>query len=206
MHFVGIDLEGVLVPEIWIALAKKTGIEELKLTTRDIEEYSELMQIRIAVLKKNKIRAAELFSIASEIEPMEGAKNFLQELRSSYQVIILSDTFFNLSKPIFEKLNFPSVFCHKLLIDADGMISGMKKCADNHKMLTIEYMQRLNFHTIAIGDSYNDINMLKKADSGFLFRTTEEIAKKFPNFFICNSFDELKVKIDKTFNSIQENI
>ena len=202
MYFVGIDLEGVLIPEIWMALAEKTGIEELKLTTRDIEEYSELMKIRIEVLKKNKIKAKELFNIANEIEPVEGAKEFLEKLRSSYQVIVLSDTFFNLSKPIFAKLNLPSVFCHKLLVDSQGMVSGIKKCADNHKMLTIEYMKRLNFHTIAIGDSYNDINMLKNADHGILFRTTNEIEESFPNFFSCKTFETLKNKIDTIFSSI----
>ena len=206
MYFVGIDLEGVLVPEIWIALAEKTGINELKLTTRDIEEYSELMKIRIEVLKKNKIKAKELFNIANQIEPLEGAKEFLGELRRSYQVIVLSDTFFNLSKPIFAKLNLPSVFCHKLLIDSEGMVAGMQKCADNHKMLTVEYMKKLNFNTIAVGDSYNDINMLKCADHGILFRTTNDIKEKFPNFFNCKNFKILKNKIDTIFNSTEESV
>ena len=204
MHFVGIDLEGVLVPEIWLALAKKTGIKELKLTTRDVEEYSELMQIRIEVLRKNKIKAEKLFDIASDIQPVEGAKEFLEYIRNSYQVIVLSDTFFNLSKPIFRKLNSPTVFCHRLLVDNNGMISGMNKCAENHKMLTLEYMKRLNFYTVAVGDSYNDINMLNKADCGILFRTTSEIKKKHPTLFNCQDFNVLREKIDNTFNNLED--
>ena len=125
MNFIGIDLEGVLIPEIWVSLAEKTGINELKLTTKDISDYKELMKIRIDILKKKQIQSNLLFEIASEIKPYEGAIDFLSEIREKYQVIILSDTFFNLSAPVFKKLNYPTVFCHKLLIDESNMITGV---------------------------------------------------------------------------------
>lgn len=199
MNFLGIDLEGVLVPEIWVALAKKTGIEELKLTTKDISNYQELMEKRISVLNKNNIKANQLFEIASEINPYEGAYDFLSELRNNFQVIILSDTFSNLSKPIFQKLNAPTVFCHKLLVNKLGMISGIEMCIDQHKMLTLKYMNKLNFNTIAVGDSYNDIGMLSEARNGILFRSTPEIIKKYPEFNNYEDYNDLLKKIKTIF-------
>jgi len=199
MNFIGIDLEGVLVPEIWVALANKTGIEELKLTTKDISSYQELMEKRISVLNKNHIKADLLFKIASEINPYEGAYDFLSELRNNFQVIILSDTFSNLSKPIFKKLNTPTVFCHKLLVNQLGMISGIDMCIDQHKMLTLKYMNKLNFNTIAIGDSYNDIGMLSEAKNGILFRSTPEIIKKYPEFAKYEDYECLLKTIKNIF-------
>ena len=199
MNFIGIDLEGVLVPEIWVALANKTGIEELKLTTKDISSYQELMEKRISVLNKNHIKANLLFDIASEINPYEGAYDFLSELRNNFQVIILSDTFSNLSKPIFKKLNTPTVFCHKLLVNPLGMISEIEMCIDQHKMLTLKYMNQLNFNTIAIGDSYNDIGMLLEAKNGILFRSTPEIIKKYPEFDNYEDYNDLLKTIKNIF-------
>lgn len=200
MNFIGIDLEGVLIPEIWVALSEKTGIKDLQLTTKDIKDYKELMRIRIELLKKNKIQANALFEIAAKIEPYEGAKNFLSKIREKYQVIILSDTFFNLSSPIFKKLNYPNVFCHELLINRNNMISGMKLCIENHKKLTIKYMQALNFKTIAIGDSLNDLGMLEEAHFGILFRPSESIKNKYNKYYNCNTYTELSSKIEKVFN------
>ena len=199
MKFIGIDLEGVLIPEIWVALSNKTGISELKLTTKDIANYKELMKKRIALLNQNNIKADLLFQIASEIEPYDGAINFLSELRRNYQIVILSDTFFNLSQPVFEKLQFPTVFCHELIVNDKQMVSGIKLCIENHKKLTIKAMNKLNFKTIAIGDSLNDIGMLEEANKGILFRSSNEIINKFPQFESYESYDELLNIIKSTF-------
>lgn len=199
MNFIGIDLEGVLIPEIWVSLADKTGINELKLTTKDIGDYKELMKIRIDVLKKNQIKSNSLFEIASEIQPYEGALDFLSELRKIYQVIILSDTFFNLSAPVFKKLNYPTVFCHKLLIDESNMISGMEMCIEGHKKHTINSMNSLNFNTIAIGDSLNDLGMLQEADVGILFRSSNSIKSKYSQYFSCDTYNDLLKKIHEIF-------
>ncbi len=197
MYFIGIDLEGVLVPEIWQSLAQKTKVKELALTTKDIPNYEDLMNNRIKVLNKNKIRAKLLFDIAKKIKPFEGALTFLDELRQSNQVIVLSDTFYNLSQPIFKKLNFPSVLCHHLVVNKKGMISGMRRCTNEHKRKTISFMNKLNFKTITIGDSYNDINMLREAQYGVLFNSSKEITGKFPNFFSCNSYKVLLKNINE---------
>ena len=199
MNFIGIDLEGVLVPEIWVALANETGIEELNLTTKDISNYKELMEKRISVLNKNHVKADLLFKIASEINPYEGACDFLSELRNNFQIIILSDTFYNLSKPIFKKLNDPIFFCHELLVNNLGMISVIKMCIDQHKMLTLKYMNKLNFNTIAIGDSYNDIGMLSEARNGILFRSTTKIIKEYPEFDHYKDYSSLLKTIKNIF-------
>ena len=197
MHVIGIDLEGVLIPEIWEKLAKKTNIKELELTTKDIPDYQELMKNRIEVLKKKNIKAKELFSIAKSIKPFKGAEKFLSEIRKSHQVIILSDTFFNLSQPIFNKLKFPTVFCHHLIVDKKGMIKGMKMCAKNHKKKIINFMNKISKQTIAIGDSYNDLAMLKEARFGILFKSTKEIISKNNNFFTCDTYKVLSDTIKK---------
>jgi len=200
MNFIGIDLEGVLIPEIWVSLSEKTGINELKLTTKDISDYKELMKIRIDILKKNKIQSNLLFEIAEEIKPYQGALDFLSEVRKTYQVIILSDTFSNLSAPIFKKLNYPTVFCHKLLIDESNMISGIEMCIEEHKKHTLNCMNSLNFNTIAIGDSLNDLGMLQAADVGILFRSSGSIKSKYSQYFSCDTYSDLLKKIHKSFN------
>ena len=200
MNFIGIDLEGVLIPEIWVSLSEKTGINELKLTTKDISDYKELMKIRIDILKKNKIPSNLLFEIAEEIKPYQGALDFLSEVRKTYQVIILSDTFSNLSAPIFKKLNYPTVFCHKLLIDESNMISGIEMCIEEHKKHTLNCMNSLNFNTIAIGDSLNDLGMLQAADVGILFRSSGSIKSKYSQYFSCDTYSDLLKKIHKSFN------
>ena len=202
MNLVGIDLEGVLVPEIWVALAKKTGEKKLELTTKDIGDYKELMEHRIDVLKAKGIKAKELFDIAKDILPYKGAVEFLNEVRKYYQVIVLSDTFFNLSKNIFKKLNYPTVFCHTLKISNAGMVTGMNRCIKDHKKLTIKAMNDMNFNTLAIGDSYNDLSMLKEAKKGILFRSTEEIINNNPSYITCETYEDLLKKIHDFFKGI----
>ncbi|MDC3024273.1 bifunctional phosphoserine phosphatase/homoserine phosphotransferase ThrH [Alphaproteobacteria bacterium] len=205
MHFIGIDLEGVLVPEIWETLAKKTRIKELELTTKDIPSYPDLMTYRINVLNKKNIKAKLLFDIAKTIKPFKGALKFLTTIRKSHQVIILSDTFFNLSQPIFKKLNFPTVLCHHLLVNK-GMVVGMERCTVDHKRKTIKFMNKLSNRTIAIGDSYNDLNMLNEARYGILFKSTKKIISENKNFFSCNSYNSLlKVINKKHFEWTKEN-
>ena len=205
MNFIGIDLEGVLIPEIWVSLADKTGINELKLTTKDISDYKELMKIRIDVLKKNQIQSNLLFEVASELQPYDGALDFLSELRKKYQVIILSDTFFNLSAPVFKKLNYPTVFCHKLLIDENNMISGMEMCIEGHKKYTLNAMNAMNFNTIAIGDSLNDLGMLQEANVGILFRSSNSIKSKYSQYFSCDTYNDLLKKIYEIFKKNKDN-
>ena len=204
MNFIGIDLEGVLIPEIWVSLSEKTGIEELKLTTKDISDYKELMKIRIGLLRKNHINSNLLFQIASDIEPYEGAIDFLSNIREKFQVIILSDTFFNLSAPVFKKFNYPTVFCHKLLVDDNNMITGMEMCIEEHKKRTVNYMNSLNFNTIAIGDSLNDLGMLEVADTGILFRSSEKIKNLYNKYFSYDTYTELSDKIYEIFKTKKE--
>ena len=196
MHFIGIDLEGVLVPEIWESLAKKTKIKELELTTKDIPNYQDLMKYRIKVLNKKNIKAKLLFETAKTIKPFKGALSFLSTVRKNHQVIILSDTFFNLSQPIFKKLNFPTVLCHHLIVHK-GMIVGMKRCSTDHKRKTVNFMNKFIKNTIAIGDSYNDLNMLKEARFGVLFKSTKQIISDNKSFFTCNSYKVLLNVINK---------
>jgi len=205
VNFIGIDLEGVLIPEIWVSLSEKTGIKELKLTTKDISDYKELMKIRIDFLKKNQINSNLLFQIASEIEPYEGALEFLSSIREKYQVIILSDTFFNLSAPVFKKLNHPTVFCHKLLVDDNNMIGGWEMCIEEHKKRTVTYMNTLNFNTVAIGDSLNDLGMLEVADIGILFRSSDKIKSKYKQYYSCETYEELSKKIFEIFKTHEVN-
>ena len=197
LYFIGIDLEGVLVPEIWQNLAKKTKIKDLELTTKEIPNYDKLMKIRISVLKKEKIKAKSLFEIAKDIKPFKGAETFLSEIRKNFQVIVLSDTFFNLSQPIFKKLKFPTVVCHHLIIDSAGMIAGFKRCANDHKKKVVSLMNRINYNTIASGDSNNDITMLQEAKFGILFKSTKEIISKNRNLFKCDSYKDLLKTIEE---------
>ena len=194
MKIVCLDLEGVLVPEIWVSLSEKTGINELKWTTREIPDYDQLMQNRLQILKKNKILAKDLLHIANELDPLEGAVDFLENIRSNFQVIILSDTFYDIAKPLFHKLKFPTIFCHNLDIDQDGFIINYNIRIKDHKRLSVEAFTKLNFKTIAVGDSYNDLSMLRAADAGILFRSTKEI-KDNHKYYNCNSYNRLEEKI-----------
>ncbi len=182
MNIVCLDLEGVLVPEIWIAFADETKIPELKRTTRDEPDYSKLMQYRLDILKEHGLGIHEIQETIGKIDPMPGAKEFLDELRSITQVIILSDTFTQFAKPLMEKLAWPTLFCNELEIDGNGVITGFKLRLPDGKRNTVKALQSIGFETIASGDSFNDLGMIESSKAGFLFRTTDQIKKDYPQY------------------------
>ena len=188
---VTLDLEGVLVPEIWIAFAEKTGIEQLKLTTRDIPDYDELMTGRLAILNEHGLKLADIQEVIGTLAPLEGAKAFLDELRSITQVLILSDTFLEFAKPLMEQLAWPAIFCHDLEIDAEGRVANYQLRQPDQKRKAVAAFRSLNFRVIAAGDSYNDTTMLGEADTGFLFRSPDNVKAKFPQFRSAEEYDEL---------------
>ncbi len=186
-----LDLEGVLVPEIWVAFAEKSGIEELKKTTRDEPDYDKLMAYRIAVLKKYHMGLKEIQKTIEEIEPMEGAKAFLDELRTLCQVIIISDTFTQFTEPLMKKLGYPTIFCNTLEVADDGEITGFRMRCTPSKLKTVEALHSIGFETIASGDSYNDLGMIGASKAGFLFRSTEEIRKEHPELKAYETYEDL---------------
>ena len=188
---VTLDLEGVLVPEIWIAFAEKTGIEQLKLTTRDIPDYDELMTGRLAILNEHGLKLADIQEVIGTLAPLEGAKAFLDKLRSITQVVILSDTFLEFAKPLMEQLAWPAIFCHDLEIDAEGRVANYQLRQPDQKRKAVAAFRSLNFRVIAAGDSYNDTTMLGEADTGFLFRSPDNVKAKFPQFRSAEEYDEL---------------
>jgi phosphoserine/homoserine phosphotransferase len=190
-----LDLEGVLLPEIWIKFAEKTGVEELKLTTRDIPNYDELMNKRLSILKQNDFKLSDIKDVISTLEPLEGAIEFHQWLRSEFQVIILSDTFYQFVSPLMKKLDFPTLFCHQLVIDNDDSISGYKLRQANGKKEAVKALQKLNFKVVAAGDSYNDIGMLKQADMGILFDPPKNVIDDYPQFPVSNNYEDFKIKL-----------
>ena len=177
MNIVCLDLEGVLVPEIWIAFAEETGISELKRTTRDEPDYDKLMNYRINILKEHGLGLKEIQETIAKIDPMPGAKKFLDELREMTQVIIISDTFTQFAGPLMKKLGYPTIFCNSLEVADDGEITGFKMRIENSKLTTVKALQSIGYDTIASGDSHNDLGMIKASKAGFLFRSTEEIKK-----------------------------
>ena len=191
MDIVCLDLEGVLVPEIWIAFSKASGIEELKRTTRDEPDYNKLMHWRLGVLKDHGLGLREIQTTISTIDPMPGAKAFLDELRALTQVVILSDTFTQFAAPLMEKLAWPTIFCNSLVVDADGSITGFKMRTEKSKLSTVKALQSVGFDTIAAGDSYNDLEMIKASKAGFLFRSTEQIKRDNPTLPSFESYDDL---------------
>ena len=195
MKIVCTDLEGVLVPEIWINVALKTGIEELKLTTRDISDYDVLMRKRLNILDRNQLKLKDITDVIATMEPMAGALEFLDWLRSRTQVIIVSDTFNEFAKPLMAKLGWPTLFCNALTIDGTGAISGYNLRQQDGKRHVVAAMHSLNYEVIAMGDSYNDINMLKTARHGFLFRPPENIVTEYPQFPVATEYDQLKEKM-----------
>ena len=188
---VTLDLEGVLVPEIWIAFAEKTGIEQLKLTTRDIPDYDELMTGRLAILNEHGLKLADIQEVIGTLAPLEGAKAFLDELRSITQVVILSDTFLEFAKPLMEQLAWPTIFCHDLEIDAEGRVAKYRLRQPDQKRKAVAAFRSLNYRVIAAGDSYNDTTMLGEADTGFLFRSPDNVKAEFPQFRSAEEYDEL---------------
>ena len=196
MNIVCLDMEGVLVPEIWIAFAEETGIPELKKTTRDEPDYDKLMKYRINILKEHGLGLKEIQETIEKIEPMEGAKEFLDALRAETEVIILSDTFTQFAKPLMKKLGYPTIFCNTLEVE-DGMIVGHKMRVENSKYTTVKALQSIGFDTIASGDSYNDLGMIKASKAGFLFKSTDEIKKNNPDILAFDEYDDLLAAIEK---------
>lgn len=197
MNIVCLDLEGVLVPEIWIAFAEETGIPELKRTTRDEPDYDKLMNYRINILKEHGLGLKEIQETIAKIDPMPGAKEFLDELREITQVIIISDTFTQFAGPLMKKLGYPTIFCNSLEVAEDGEITGFKMRIENSKLTTVKALQSIGYDTIASGDSHNDLGMIKASKAGFLFRSTDEIKKEYPELPAFETYDELMAAIKK---------
>ena len=191
MNIVCLDLEGVLVPEIWIAFAEASGIPELKRTTRDEPDYDKLMAYRIAILKEHGLGLKEIQETIAKIDPMPGAKEFLDKLRAKTQVIIISDTFTQFAKPLMAKLGWPTIFCNTLEVAENGEIVGFKMRVEKSKYSTVKALQSVGFDTIAAGDSYNDLGMINASKAGFLFKSTEQIKKDNPNLGAFEEYDEL---------------
>lgn len=197
MNIVCLDLEGVLVPEIWVAFAEETGILELKRTTRDEPDYDKLMKWRLAILKEHGLGLKEIQQTIAKIKPMDGAKEFLDKLRAMTQVVIISDTFTEFAAPLMAKLGFPTIFCNSLETAENGEIIGYKMRVENSKYATVKALQSIGFETIASGDSYNDLGMIKASKAGFLFKSTEQIKKDNPNLPAYETYDELLSAIKK---------
>ena len=200
MDIVCLDLEGVLVPEIWIACAEASGIPELKRTTRDEPDYDKLMNWRLGILKEHGLGLKEIQETIAKIDPLPGAKKFLDELRSITQVIIISDTFTQFAKPLMEKLGWPTLFCNSLEVAENGEITGFKMRIENSKLTTVKALQSAGFETIAAGDSFNDLGMIKASKAGFLFRTTDQIKKDYPKFQAFEEYDDFLAAIKGALN------
>ena len=195
MNVVCLDMEGVLVPEIWIAFANEVGIPELKRTTRDEPDYDKLMQYRLSILKEHNLGLNEIQAVIEKIDVMEGAKEFLDELRAVTQVIILSDTFEQFAAPLMKKLGMPTIFCNTLEVAENGEIIGYKMRCEKSKLTTVKALQSCGFDTIAAGDSFNDLGMILASKAGFLFKSTEQIKKDYPNLQAFEESDELLTAI-----------
>ena len=187
-----LDLEGVLVPEVWINVAERTGIAELRRTTRDEPDYDKLMRGRLEILDSHGLGIREISEVIAGLEPLEGAREFLDWLRERYQLIVLSDTFYDFAKPLMQKLDFPTLFCHDLEIDADGRIRGYRLRMPDQKRESVRALRQIWFRTIAAGDSYNDTSMLAEADAGILFRPPQNVVDEFPQFPVTHSYEELR--------------
>ena len=197
MNIVCLDLEGVLVPEIWIAFAEASGIPELKRTTRDEPDYDKLMNWRLGILKEHGLGLKEIQETIAKIDPMPGAKEFLDELRSITQVIIISDTFSQFAGPLMKKLGYPTIFCNSLEVADNGEITGFKMRVENSKYTTVKALQSIGFQTIASGDSHNDLGMIQASKAGFLFKSTEQIKKDHTELPAYETYDELMAAIKK---------
>lgn len=196
MEIVCLDLEGVLVPEIWIAFAQASGIPELKRTTRDEPDYDKLMQYRIDILKEHGLGLKDVQDVIATIDPLPGAKEFLDQLREETQVIIISDTFKEFAKPLMKKLGWPTIFCNSLVVSEAGEITGFTMRIEQSKLTTVKALQSIGYDTIASGDSYNDLGMIQSSKAGFLFRSTEQIKKDHPELPAYETYDELLAAIE----------
>jgi len=197
MEIVCLDLEGVLVPEIWINFAERTGIEELRATTRDIPDYDVLMRQRLKILDEHNLGMPDIQAVIDDMGPMEGARDFLGWLRERFQVVILSDTFYEFAEPLMRQLDWPTLFCHKLEVNEAGRVTDYKLRMPNHKQAAVERFHDLKYHVIAAGDSYNDTNMLGEADQGILFKAPANVIEEFPQFPVATTYEELKAEILK---------
>ena len=197
MNIVCLDLEGVLVPEIWIAFAEESGIPELKRTTRDEPDYDKLMNWRLGILKEHGLGLKEIQETIAKIDPLPGAKEFLDKLRETTQVIIISDTFTQFAAPLMKKLGWPTIFCNTLEVADDGTITGFRMRCEQSKLSTVKALQSVGFETIASGDSHNDLGMIQASKAGFLFRSTEQIKKDYPQLEAFEEYDDLFEAIKK---------
>ena len=196
MHIVCLDLEGVLVPEIWIAFSQRTGIKEFSRTTRDEPDYDKLMRWRLALLRKHGLKLADIQAVIAGMSPMPGAREFLDDLRTRYQVLILSDTFYEFADPLMQQLGRPTLLCHRLVVDAEGFVAQYVLRQPDPKRHAVNALKGLNYRVIAAGDSYNDTGMLAAADAGFFIHAPEAIAAQFPQFKGHGSLGELRASID----------
>ena len=196
MHIVCLDLEGVLVPEIWIAFSQRTGIAEFSRTTRDEPDYDKLMRYRLALLRQHRLKLADIQAVIAGMSPMDGAKEFLDELRARYQVLILSDTFYEFADPLMQQLGRPTLLCHRLVVDAEGFVANYVLRQPEPKRCAVNALKSLNYRVIAAGDSYNDTGMLMAADAGFFIHAPAAIAAQFPQFKGHGSLSELLSSID----------
>lgn len=197
MELLCLDLEGVLIPEIWINFAEKTGIDELRATTRDIPDYDELMQMRLRILDEHGYGLPDIQAVIDTLDPMDGAREFVEWARENFQLIILSDTFYEFAKPLMKKLGWPTLFCHRLEVDENGRITDYKLRQKDPKRASIKAFHSLNYHCIAAGDSYNDTTMLSEAEQGILFHAPDNVIAEFPQFSAVFSYDDLKKEIVK---------
>lgn len=197
MEIVCLDLEGVLVPEIWIAFAEKTGIEALKITTREEPDYHKLMNYRMDILREKGLTLKDIQDVIATIKPLEGAKEFLESLRSMTQVVILSDTFSEFAKPLMKQLGWPTILCNSLVVDENDMLTGISMRQEDGKRKAIEGFRSMGFRTFAAGDSYNDLTMIRKADKGCLFRAPKNILEEEPDLALCTTYDEFLAEIKK---------
>ena len=200
MEIACLDLEGVLVPEIWIAFANKTGIKELGKTTRDVKDYDVLMRYRLNLLSEHNLTLSQIKEVIETLEPLEGAGDFIDWLRERFQLVILSDTFYEFAQPLMKKLGYPTLFCHTLISDKFGIISDYKLRQADHKRHAVLSFKSLYYRVIAAGDSYNDISMLNEADSGILFSAPDNVKKDFPKFPTAKTYVELKKEFLKASN------
>ena len=198
-----LDLEGVLLPEIWIKFAEKTGIEELKLTTRDIPDYNELMRGRLSILKQKNLKIKDIQDVITTLSPLDGAVDFLNWLKSEFQVIILSDTFYQFAGPLMKQLSYPTLFCHNLIINDEGVIVDYKLRQQDQKTKAVKALQGLNLKVISAGDSYNDTGMLQQADGGILFCPPQRVIDEFPQFQVARNYEEFKQLFIETRSLIQ---
>ena len=199
MRIVCLDLEGVLVPEIWIEFSKRTGIPELRRTTRDEPDYDKLMNFRLDLLRKHNLGLPDIQKVISEMGPMPGAREFLDQLRERYEVIILSDTFYEFAHPLMRQLAWPTLFCHCLEAVADGMLVNYRLRMPDQKREAVKRLREMNFTVVAAGDSYNDTAMLGQANAGILFHPPENVIREFPQYPVTLNYDELRAEIDQAF-------